>query len=183
MEGPWAVCGDFNVTRFPSEKRNCNRRSRSMVEFSDFINDMNIIDLSLEGGVYTWFKGENQIISSIIDRILISEECDDSFRNVKQYLLQRLISDHVPVSLQCVLDSTLQTRALTEEESVKKTSLFKECEEHLKNEEIAWRKRSIALWLKEGDMNTSFFHKITNAHKRSHNIDQLVIQEEIIVEP
>lgn len=22
FEGPWAVCGDFNVTRFPSEKRN-----------------------------------------------------------------------------------------------------------------------------------------------------------------
>ncbi|XP_016513659.1 uncharacterized protein LOC107830565 [Nicotiana tabacum] len=101
VEGPWVVCSNFNITRFPSEKRNCLRRSRAMMKFSDFIDDMNLIDLPLEGGVYTWFKGHNQIISSRVDRILISEEWDDTFRNIKQSLLQRLISDHVPVSLQC----------------------------------------------------------------------------------
>lgn len=49
MEGPWAVCGDFNVTRFSSEKRNCNRRTRGLDEFSDFIEDMNLIEIQLEG--------------------------------------------------------------------------------------------------------------------------------------
>ncbi|KAG5632604.1 hypothetical protein H5410_004321 [Solanum commersonii] len=35
-----------------------------------------------------------------IDRIMISEEWDTSFNNIKQSTLQRLASDHVPVSLQ-----------------------------------------------------------------------------------
>lgn len=101
MEGPWAVCGDFNVTRYASEKRNCNRRTRAMLEFSDFIEDMELIDLQLDGDSFTWFKGDNRVPASRIDRILLSEEWDASFRNIKQTLLQRLESDHVPVSLQC----------------------------------------------------------------------------------
>lgn len=32
--GPWVVCGDFNTVRFPSEKKNCNRITRAMKDFS-----------------------------------------------------------------------------------------------------------------------------------------------------
>lgn len=80
-------------------------------------------------------------------------------------------------------DSIQDIRALTEDESVKKTSLLMEYEEHIKNEEIAWRQRSRALWLKEGDRNTKFFHITANAHKRSNNIDQLVTHGETIELP
>ena len=34
MDGPWAVCGDFNVCRFSSEKKECNRLNSAMTEFS-----------------------------------------------------------------------------------------------------------------------------------------------------
>lgn len=64
-----------------------------------------------------------------------------------------------------------------------KASLLMEYEEHLKNEEIAWRQRSRALWLKEGDRNTSYFHKLANAHRRSNHIDQLVVQGTTIMDP
>lgn len=72
-----------------------------MVEFSNFIEDVELIYLQLEGGSYTLFKGDNHDIASRIDRIHIQEEWNDNFRNIKQSLFQRLISDHVPVSLQC----------------------------------------------------------------------------------
>jgi hypothetical protein len=36
--------------------------------------------------------------------------------------------------------------------------LLAEMEELLHKEEILWRQCSRALWLKEGDRNTSFFH-------------------------
>jgi len=64
-----------------------------------------------------------------------------------------------------------------------KATLLMDYEEHLKNEELAWRQRSRALWLKEGDKNTKFFHKVANAHKRSNNIAQLMIEEEPLIDP
>jgi len=81
------------------------------------------------------------------------------------------------------LDSHLNSRALTEEEIAKKATLFMEYEGCLKNEEVAWRQRSRALWLKEGDRNTKFFHQTANAHKRYNHIDQLEVQGETISEP
>ncbi|WMV58328.1 hypothetical protein MTR67_051713 [Solanum verrucosum] len=89
MEGPWAICGDFNVTRYISEKKNCTVRTRGMKEFFDFIEDMKLVDLQLEDVTYTWFKGDQQEAASRIDRILISEEWDDKFQNLKQIPLQR----------------------------------------------------------------------------------------------
>nr|XP_009608246.1 uncharacterized protein LOC104102270 [Nicotiana tomentosiformis] len=173
VEGPWSVCGDFNVTIFPSEKINCLRRSRAMVEFSDFIDDMNLIDLPLEGDhvpgslqcgywEYTksYFKFDNWWLNTkgFIDRI---KEWWTSFefsgrpnfilackmKSLKGKLKEWSRSSQGNLGLQktnmlnqlAMLDSTLEYRALTEEESVKKASLLMEYEEHLKNEEIAWR--------------------------------------------
>lgn len=99
MEGPWAICGDFNVSRYISEKKKCNRRTRGMREFSDFIEDMELVDIQLEDAAYTWFKGDQQETTSRIDRIMISKEWDDNFNNLKQIPLQRLSSNHIPIAL------------------------------------------------------------------------------------
>ncbi|CAN4109981.1 unnamed protein product [Withania somnifera] len=69
FEGPWAVCGDFNVTRLPSEKKNCRRRTPAMVDFSYFIEDVDLLDLQLEGESFISFKGDNNNVASRIDRI------------------------------------------------------------------------------------------------------------------
>lgn len=70
-----------------------------MKEFSDFIEDMKLIDLQLEDATYTWFKGEQHEAASRIDRILISEEWDANFNNLKKVPLQRLSSNHIPLAL------------------------------------------------------------------------------------
>lgn len=44
-----------------------------MVEFSDFIEDKNLMDPQLEGGTITWFKGDNFRSASRIDRIIESQ--------------------------------------------------------------------------------------------------------------
>lgn len=83
MEGPWVVCGDFNVARFITGKRYCLRRSRGMREISVVIDELKLIDIQLEDNHFTWFKGDNQKIASRIDRIFFSEEWDESFKNLK----------------------------------------------------------------------------------------------------
>ncbi|CAN4127918.1 unnamed protein product [Withania somnifera] len=71
-----------------------------MKEFSDFFEDLSLIDLQIENATYTWYKGDNHEAATRIDRILISEEWDESFNYLKQIPLQRIISDHIPLALQ-----------------------------------------------------------------------------------
>ena len=35
-------------------------------------------------------------------------------------------------------------------------------------EEMSWRQKSREVWLKEGDRNTRFFHRMANAHRRKN---------------
>ena len=43
-------------------------------------------------------------------------------------------------------------------------------------EETSWRQKSREIWLKDGDRNTSFFHRMANSHKRRNNIEMIQIR-------
>jgi hypothetical protein len=56
---------------------------------------------------------------------------------------------------------------------------------------VSWRQKSRALWLKEGDQNMMFFHRLANSHRRNNTVaammvegnrteDPAVIQEHIV---
>lgn len=96
----WVLGGDFNVCRFESERLNCIRRSKAMKTFSDIIQDLQVIDLPLQGAYYTWSRGANCTQESRIDRFLISSEWCDYFKAVKQLALPKVISDHRPILLE-----------------------------------------------------------------------------------
>ncbi|XP_074293826.1 uncharacterized protein LOC141620995 [Silene latifolia] len=52
--------------------------------------------------------------------------------------------------------------------------LVKEIAQLLKQEEIYWKQRSRALWLKEGDRNTKYFHRKAGQRKEKNHIAKLV---------
>ena len=65
--------------------------------FSEFIEDLNLIDLPLEGGSYTWSSGSDQPSMSRIDRVLVSHDWQEQYLDVTQRILPRLVSDHFPI--------------------------------------------------------------------------------------
>uniref|UniRef100_A0A2N9I4J4 Reverse transcriptase domain-containing protein n=1 Tax=Fagus sylvatica TaxID=28930 RepID=A0A2N9I4J4_FAGSY len=249
---PWCVFGDFNVVRFPSERLGCNRLSSHMMDFSDFIDSSNLVDLPLGGGPYTWSSGSVNPSMSRIDRFLISSDWEDRYPEVSQKLMPRPLSDHFPILLEvggyargkspfrfenmwlqdagfvdrieawwssysfCGPPSLVLARKLKAlKEDLKKWNyqefgnvnfkqqqIFcelevlhsKECQEGLSSferahrggllleldklahlEETSWRQKSRVLWLKEGDNNTKFFHKIANSNRRRNLMEKLEV--------
>ncbi|CAM8915205.1 unnamed protein product [Rhodiola kirilowii] len=60
------------------------------------------------------------------------------------------------------------------EESVRREAkLSEELDEWLEREELYWRQRSRAEWLKNGDRNTAYFHAKASQRKRRNHIEKL----------
>jgi len=53
--------------------------------------------------------------------------------------------------------------------------MIRELDKILLFEEVNWRQKSWALWLKEGDNNTKFFHRVANLHHRFNHVGVLRI--------
>ena len=78
-----------------------------------------------------------------------------------------------------VLEVIEDDRVLTTEESREKDRIRGELEKTTLLEEIYWRQKSRALFLKEEDRNTKFFHRIANFHRRCNTIDRLMVDGEL----
>ncbi|KAG2689058.1 hypothetical protein I3760_09G122900 [Carya illinoinensis] len=97
-ELPWCIDGDFNVVRFPSERSRDSRMRPTMTEFSEFIYDLNLVDIPLLGGAFTW---SNNHTWSRLDRFLVSSDWESQYPKVCQRRLSRLCLDHFPILLDC----------------------------------------------------------------------------------
>ncbi|WMV41450.1 hypothetical protein MTR67_034835 [Solanum verrucosum] len=102
-----------------------------------------------------------------------SKSVQGNLRIQKQLVLAKLVE----------LEEIQEHRTLQEKEIVSRMTLLNDFEDISRKEEIAWQQRSRATWLKEGDRNTNFFHKTTNAHMRTNTIDRLKVGEVMIENP
>ena len=82
------------MVRFTSERLGCNRFSPAMFEFSNIIEELNLLDLTWEGGLFTWSSNTDPPFMSCTDRVLILGDWEEQFPDVTQRLLPRLLSDY-----------------------------------------------------------------------------------------
>ncbi|XP_059446549.1 uncharacterized protein LOC132178109 [Corylus avellana] len=195
---PWCVGGDFNVVRNPGERLRATRQTQAMTAFADFIFEHGLSDLPMVGGL-TW---SNRRARSRLDRFLISEEWEERYLDVCQKRFPRVLSDHFPVILECGIGRrghipfsyvlARKLKALKGDLKKWNVEVFgdigksKELEEVLGGldsiaesrdltEEETIRQKSRALWLKEGDRNTKFFHRLANSHKRNSTVAAMMV--------
>ncbi|KAL4318179.1 hypothetical protein GQ457_18G008490 [Hibiscus cannabinus] len=91
--------GDFNITRSPEEKLGVTFRKGAMTDFSNFIDELKLIDLPASGGKFTWSNLREEPSFSRLDRFLISPEIIECWPSIIQQILPRGISDHNPITL------------------------------------------------------------------------------------
>ncbi|GKV27606.1 hypothetical protein SLEP1_g36762 [Rubroshorea leprosula] len=97
-KGNWVLGGDFNAVRSSGERAGSNGLSREMKDFDSFIIGAGLVDLPMAGRKYTWYNANGQHMSRI-DRFLVSEDWLLRWYDVKQWGLNRTVSDHCPVLL------------------------------------------------------------------------------------
>ena len=72
-------------------------------------------------------------------------------------------------------DNVEKDRELSLEESEERAKARDDYKRWSLLEEASWRLKSRELWLKEGDRNTDFFHKMANSHRRRNAINKVKI--------
>ncbi|RVW20876.1 Transposon TX1 uncharacterized 149 kDa protein [Vitis vinifera] len=229
---PWCLGGDFNNTLYQGERSRQGRITSNMRRFAHIIDDLGLVDLPLQGGVFTWSGGLNnqswarRLPRPVSDHFPILLEGgglrrgpspfrfenmwlkvegfldlirswwrEIEVRGTASYRLaaktkelkQKLkvwnrevfgnLEGNKRAALQQVdyWDGVESERSLSLEE----TELKKEAKESYKKwvmlEESHWRQLSREVWLKEGDKNTGFFHRMANAHRNNNTVDRVKI--------
>ena len=68
------------------------------------------------------------------------------------------------------IDMREKMQVLTQEDKARRLVVKSDIDFLASLEEISWRQKSKALFIKEGDNNTWFFHRIANSHRRTNQI-------------
>ena len=68
--------------------------------FAQIIDELGLVDLPLQGGLFTWNGGQNDQSWARLDRFLMTQNWLDQFSGVLQSKLPRPISDHFPILLE-----------------------------------------------------------------------------------
>uniref|UniRef100_A0A2N9IM54 non-specific serine/threonine protein kinase n=1 Tax=Fagus sylvatica TaxID=28930 RepID=A0A2N9IM54_FAGSY len=193
------VCGVvflMALLGFPSKRLRCRRLTPPMLEFSDFVEDLNLVDLPLGGGRFTW--SSEYVASPLSDHHPILLETGKltggkwSFKFENMWLKTEGFVDRVKTwwssypftgSPSFVLASKL--KALKEDLkhwnkhvfgdiNLKQLQLMAELSQLDEKEEREGQKSRV-LWLKEGDNNTKYFHKMANSNRRRNYMHKVEV--------
>lgn len=62
----------------------------------------------------------------------------------------------------------------------RRLEVSKELEKLISMEEMCWRQKFRAFWLKEGDRCTKFFHRVANSNRRANLISRLEVEGDVV---
>ncbi|KAL5709789.1 hypothetical protein ACHQM5_020434 [Ranunculus cassubicifolius] len=72
-----------------------------MEEFSEFVENNELVDLPMVGRKYTWARGGRSLSMSRLDRFVVSSEWVTLYSHPIVASIPKPISDHCPILLDC----------------------------------------------------------------------------------
>ncbi|GKB98887.1 transposon TX1 [Tanacetum coccineum] len=86
------------MVRSGDERRNSHVNTKETIEFNDFINDANLIEIPMGGRKFTRVSDDGLKFSKL-DQFLLNEEFCNLWGNLSVVALDRKLSDHCPIVL------------------------------------------------------------------------------------
>lgn len=96
---PWLILGDFNLFRDITDTTGEVRNLRTMLDFNNFIDDIGLFEVQLQGRAFTWSNKRPSPTFSKLDRVLLSSHWNDCDASFDLRDLPATASDHVPLML------------------------------------------------------------------------------------
>ena len=97
--GRWLVCGDFNLIYKAEDKNNNLLNRRMMGRFRRFLDEAELLELHLNGRLYTWSSERDSPTLERIDRVFASDDWSLLFPDHNLSALASECSDHAPLLL------------------------------------------------------------------------------------
>ncbi|XP_016170630.1 uncharacterized protein LOC107613242 [Arachis ipaensis] len=97
---PICYMSDFNEVIQVEERKSQDRLTASAEDFKSWIQDIQLVDLSLNDRKFTWFRGCS---CSRIDRVLVSVEWTEEFSEIWLKGEPRGLSDHYPIIVEDII--------------------------------------------------------------------------------
>ncbi|GKV02143.1 hypothetical protein SLEP1_g14613 [Rubroshorea leprosula] len=164
-----------------------------------------LIDIILANRRFTWCRPDGSSMSRL-DRFFMTEEMYEMGNEWMQKGMQKIVPDHWLLS--CIqqgwnrevfgnvdaqfekvtnmvdqLDMKNEDFDLEEFELSQRQEGVQEMWDILRKREVIWRQKSRSNWVKLGDANTRFFHKVANGRKAQNNIMGLICDGRWVEEP
>ncbi|GAU29496.1 hypothetical protein TSUD_360410 [Trifolium subterraneum] len=155
----WCVVGDFNAVGRLEERIGVNSADvvstpTEVVEFRNFMEDLELVDIPLLGRRFTWYQANGR--AARIGELVVD------------------IRD---------LDVRGELVGLSTQELEGRKEKFGILWKLLKSKEMLLFQRSRSKWLKEGDANTKFFHGSVKARLKSNLVMGLLVDGEWLESP
>ncbi|XP_078181452.1 uncharacterized protein LOC144575215 [Carex rostrata] len=96
---PWLITGDFNLYRDLEDTTGSIRNMGLLSEFNNLIADTNLLDIPLQGRMYTWSNKRPHPTFSKLDRVLLSYHWNSFGATHSLKDLPASASDHTPLFL------------------------------------------------------------------------------------